>query len=316
MNFYDKIGKMALGSRLRRLSEMMTEQAAEVHSLYGTNLHAKWFPVFYALSTGDEKSITQIAQEIGHSHPSVSTIVKEMMKNGVVKTSSGSGDGRKNYIKLTAKGNTINEHIQPLYIDVNEAIENTMAETQYNMWKAIEEWEFLLGQKSLLERVRHEKKLRESKEVEIVDYLPQYKEDFRKLNEEWITTWFKMEEADYRSLDHPEEYILDKGGYVFFAIYQGKPVGTCALIKMDDNSYELAKMAVSQGAKGKGIGFMLGNATIEKAKELGVKRLYLGSNTILKPAINLYHKLGFKKITGPPSPYERANIQMELVFDQ
>jgi len=233
-----------------------------------------------------------------------------------VKTSSGSGDGRKNYIKLTAKGNTINEHIQPLYIDVNEAIENTMAETQYNMWKAIEEWEFLLGQKSLLERVRHEKKLRESKEVEIVDYLPQYKEDFRKLNEEWITTWFKMEEADYRSLDHPEEYILDKGGYVFFAIYQGKPVGTCALIKMDDNSYELAKMAVSQGAKGKGIGFMLGNATIEKAKELGVKRLYLGSNTILKPAINLYHKLGFKKITGPPSPYERANIQMELVFDQ
>ena len=76
--------------------------------------------------------------------------------------------------------------------------------------------------------------------------------------------------------------------------------------------YELAKMAVSPKAKGKGIGFILGNTSIAKAKELGAKKIYLESNTILKPAINLYHKLGFKKVTGIPSPYERCNIQMIL----
>src|ERR1700761_5453284 len=109
MNFYDKIGKMALGSRLRRLSELLTEQAGEVYALYGTELQPKWFPVFYALSAGEEKSIMQIAQEIGHSHPSVSTIVKEMIKNGVVKASAGTADGRKNFVKLTAKGEEINK---------------------------------------------------------------------------------------------------------------------------------------------------------------------------------------------------------------
>lgn len=314
MDFYNKIGKMALGSRLRRLSEHMTDQAAEVYALYDAGLQPKWFPVFYALSSGGEKSISEIAQEIGHSHPSVSTIVKEMLKNGLIEASSGSGDGRKNFVKLNANGIAINQRMQEQYIDVNAAVERAMAETQYNLWKAIEEWEFLLEQTSLFERVRREKKLREAKEVKVISYNPEYKLVFRQLNEEWITTWFKMEESDYKSLDHPEEYILQNGGHIFFALIQGKPVGTCALIKMDGSAFELAKMAVSPEAKGKGIGFLLGNAAIEKAKELGANRLYLESNTILKPAINLYHKLGFKKITGPPSPYERANIQMELNF--
>ena len=65
---------------------------------------------------------------------------------------------------------------------------------------------------------------------------------------------------------------------------------------------------------GLGIGFLIGQACIEKARALGAHRVYLESNTTLKPAINLYHQLGFRKVAGPPSPYERCNIQMELTF--
>jgi GNAT superfamily N-acetyltransferase len=113
-------------------------------------------------------------------------------------------------------------------------------------------------------------------------------------------------------LDHPKEYILDRGGQILIALYKDEPVGTCALIKMNDHTFELAKMAVSANAKGKGIGWLLGKAAAEKAKQYGADKLYLESNTVLKPAISLYHKLGFKKVTGIPSPYERCNIQMEL----
>lgn len=314
MDFYNQVGKMALGSRLRRLSERLTEQAGKVYELYSIDMQPKWFPVFYALSAGYGKSITQIANEIGHSHPSVSTIVKEMTKNGIVAVDSGKEDGRKNYVKLTAKGVLVNEQIQTQYADVNAAVEKALSETQNNIWKAIEEWEFLLEQKDLLQRVKDERKLREMEEVQIIDYQPEYQQDFRRLNEEWISAYFKMEKSDYASLDHPNEYILDKGGFICIALYKGKPVGSCALIKMDDHSFELAKMAVSAEAKGKGIGLMLGNAAIKKAKENGATKLYLESNTILKPAISLYHKLGFKKITGNPSPYERCNIQMELAL--
>lgn len=322
MEFYNKTGKMALGSRLRRLSELITEQAGKVYSLYDIDMQPKWFPVFYALSTGDERSITEIALEIGHSHASVSTIAKEMIRNGlvdeIVKNNIGKGsiktDGRKTFIKLNQKGLAITDKIQAQYTDVNLAIENALAQTQYNIWKAIEEWEFLLGQKDLLKRVQDEKKLRESKDVEIVAYMPEYQQAFKKLNEDWITQYFKMEETDYKSLDHPDDYILNKGGYILMALYKNEPAGTCALIKMNNDTFELAKMAVSATAKGKGIGFLLGKAAIHKAKTEGARTLYLESNTILKPAISLYHKLGFVKITGEPSPYERCNIQMALTL--
>src|ERR1700728_64772 len=283
MDFYTVTGKMALGSRLRRLSELMTEQAAGIYDLYQVDLQPKWFPVFYSLSSTEEKSITDIAREIGHTHPSVSQIVREMAIKGYVVEKRGTADGQQ-----------LREKMQPQLDDVTTAIEKAMNETHHDLWKAIGEWEFLLEQKSLLQRVREEKKIREGARIQIVDFIPAYQAAFRQLNEEWITTWFRMEEGDYKALDHPREYILDKGGHIFMALYKGDPVGTCSLIRMDDGGFELAKMGVSPRTQGLGIGYLLGRACIEKARALGARRVYLESNTRLKPAINLYHKLGFR----------------------
>ena len=314
MDFYTRTGKMALGSRLRRLSEQMTEQAAGIYDLYQVDLQPKWFPVFYSLSSVEEKSITDIAREIGHTHPSVSQIVRELANKGYVIEKKGEADGRKNFVLLSPAGQAMREKMQAQLDDVTSAIEKAMKETDHDLWRAIGEWEFLLEQKSLLRRVQEEKKIRESAEVQIVDYTPSMQPAFRSLNEEWITKYFRMEESDYKALDHPREYILDKGGHIFMALYKGEPVGACAIIPMDDGGFELAKMAVSPRAQGLGIGFLIGQACIDKARALGARRVYLESNTTLKPAINLYHKLGFRKVAGPPSPYERCNIQMELVL--
>src|ERR1700744_518554 len=279
MDFYTRTGKMALGSRLRRLSEQMTEQAAGIYDLYQVDLQPKWFPVFYSLSATGEKSITDIAREIGHTHPSVSQIVREMATRGYVIEKRGEADGRKNFVLLSPAGQQLREKMQDQLSDVTSAIEQAMKETHHDLWKAIGEWEFLLGQKSLLQRVREEKKLRESGQIQIVDFIPAWQPVFRRLNEEWITKHFRMEEGDYKALDHPKEYILDKGGHIFMALYKGEPVGTCSLIRMEDGNYELAKMGVSPMAQGLGIGFLLGQACIDKARALGAARVYLESNT-------------------------------------
>ncbi|HTE10509.1 MAG TPA: bifunctional helix-turn-helix transcriptional regulator/GNAT family N-acetyltransferase [Chitinophagaceae bacterium] len=316
MNFFDTVGKLALGSRLRLLTERITEDAAQIYSMYGIDLQPKWFPVFYVLSNGEVKTITAIAKEIGHSHPSVSNIIGEMVEKGFVKEKKDKADGRRNMVRLSAKGKNITVRIQDQYADVNNAIEKLAAGTRNDLWKAIGEWEFLLDQQTLLRRVQEQKKQRESSKVKIVNYQPEYQQAFKKLNEEWITKWFKMEAADHKALDNPEGYILDKGGHILVALYDGEPAGVCALIKMEDPAYdfELAKMAVAAGMRGKNIGWLLGNAVIEKAGSLGARKIYLESNTILTPAINLYHKLGFKKVAGHATPYERCNIQMERVL--
>jgi DNA-binding MarR family transcriptional regulator/GNAT superfamily N-acetyltransferase len=314
MEFFKSVGKKAIGSRLRMLTDRITEDAAGIYNLYNIDLQPKWFPVFYALSQGEEKTITGIAQEIGHSHPSVSKIIAEMIAKDLVKERKDGTDGRRNMVSLSRKGRAYTDQIQQQYKDVEAAIEAISSQATQDLWKAIEEWEYLLEQKSLLRRVSEQKKSRESKDVEIVDYSTKYATAFRDLNEQWISTYFKMEQADYKSLDDPEGYILKNGGQILVALYNNEPVGVCALVKMNDgeHDFELAKMAVSPSARGKNIGWLLGQSALERAGELGGKKVYLESNTILKPAISLYHKLGFQKIVGHPTPYERCNIQMSV----
>lgn len=50
MDFFDKTGKMAIGSRLRILTDRITTDAASIYQLYGVDIKPKWFPVLYALS--------------------------------------------------------------------------------------------------------------------------------------------------------------------------------------------------------------------------------------------------------------------------
>lgn len=314
MKLFERTGKMALGSRLRLLTAKVTEDASKIYELYNVEFSPKWFPVFFLLSQDGEKTITEIANEIGHSQPSVTKIIKEMTSGNLVQENQKSSDKRRNVVALTEKGKSLAEEMIPQLKDADQAVESLISEATHNLWKAIEEWEFLLAQKSLLKRVLEQKKLRESQDVEIVDYEEKYQTVFKSLNEEWISTYFEMEEADYKALDNPKEYILEKGGKIFVALYKNEPLGVCALIKMNDSDYdfEMAKMAVSPKAQGKNIGFLLGEAVIKTARDLGSKKIYLESNTILKPAINLYHKLGFEKVAGVATPYKRCNIQMEL----
>lgn len=151
--------------------------------------------------------------------------------------------------------------------------------------------------------------------LQIVDFAPQYGAAFYALNEAWISQYFVMEEADRKSLKHPESYILAKGGHLLVALLGGQVVGVCALIAMPQSpryDFELAKMAVAPEARGHGIGLQLMQAAISKAQSVGAQMLYLESNTVLAPAIGLYRKVGFTEVTGQPTPYQRCNIQMEL----
>src|SRR5450432_718506 len=102
--FFNNVGKLAIGSRLRMLTAKITEDAKKIYELYDVELKPKWFPVFYVLSGNAEKTITQVANEIGHSQPSVSKIIREMSGKGLVLEKTASHDGRRNVIKLSKKG--------------------------------------------------------------------------------------------------------------------------------------------------------------------------------------------------------------------
>jgi len=140
---------------------------------------------------------------------------------------------------------------------------------------------------------------------------------FRRLNEEWITRFFRIEPKEEPVLADPQATILDKGGRIFFATAGERCVGCCALVRIRDKEFEVAKMAVEPSYQNAGIGRRLLHAAIEEGRNAGAQRLYLETNHVLKPAIRLYESVGFKHIDPNrvvPSAYARADVYMELIF--
>jgi N-acetylglutamate synthase-like GNAT family acetyltransferase len=150
--------------------------------------------------------------------------------------------------------------------------------------------------------------------IEIIDYKAEYSGYFKTLNIEWIQKYFSVEPADEYVLSNPQSAILDKGGFIFFAKYDTEIVGTCALIKVNDKTFELAKMAVNEKFQNLGIGKLLIGKAIQKAKEIQMEKLELYTNNQLIKALDIYHKYGFQVVPLDNHPTKRANIKMELIL--
>ena len=131
------------------------------------------------------------------------------------------------------------------------------------------------------------------------------------LNLQWLTKYFKVEPKDEMVLSNPKSEIIDKGGFIFYAQYKGSIVGTVSLLKIDEVTFELSKMAVSSSVQGIGIGKQMLEHCFEFSKHNNINKLILYSNRSLQSAIHLYTKYGFKEIPLESGIYERADIKME-----
>ena len=147
--------------------------------------------------------------------------------------------------------------------------------------------------------------------MELLENDARYFDDFIRLNEEWISHYFELEAADRALAANPQKVIND-GGYIFCLLDDGKVLGVCALFYSEPAVYELARMAVSPLAQGRGLSHQLMDAALSKLKCIEARKVYLISNTKLEPAIALYKKHGFDTVSiGQHPVYARADIVME-----
>ena len=148
----------------------------------------------------------------------------------------------------------------------------------------------------------------------IIDvFKEEYKSDFETLNLQWIEEYFKIEEEDSRILKNPKSYVIDGGGQIFFAVRGGKAIGTAAMVLTKERIFELSKMAVDSSYQGLGIGRMLINECIDFAKCKSADEIFLITNDILLPALELYNSAGFELDEDyDDNRYERGNTKMKL----
>jgi ribosomal protein S18 acetylase RimI-like enzyme len=150
--------------------------------------------------------------------------------------------------------------------------------------------------------------------VKIISFEKHYSKAFYNLNIEWLQTYFYVEPFDKEVLSKPQQHIINKGGYIFFAKLDNVIVGTVALMPTNQPTiFELTKMAVSPNYRGLKIGQKLMQHCIHFANDYHFESIILYSNRILENAIYIYKKYGFIEIPiEKDSPYKRSNIKMIL----
>jgi ribosomal protein S18 acetylase RimI-like enzyme len=94
-------------------------------------------------------------------------------------------------------------------------------------------------------------------------------------------------------------------GRLYLAMVDGEPVGCVALRKLTAVDSEMKRLYVRPNYRGMGVGMALCQRLIADAKEIGYANMLLDSVKDMESAIELYEKLGFKRI---PAYYDNPHL--------
>jgi DNA-binding MarR family transcriptional regulator len=159
MNVIDQVGALAISVRLQRLADQLRKDGQMIYKANGIDFEPKWFPVIYSLHQKTTMSVVEISAEIGYSHPSTISLLKELEKLKLIRSKKDKNDERKRLLTLTEKGLTLVSEMMPVWSIMREAITD-LTNTTNNLMKAIEEVEANIEQQSFYQRaqaIKHNK---------------------------------------------------------------------------------------------------------------------------------------------------------------
>lgn len=315
MDSFKQFGEIALGSRLKRLSDYMMKETQLVYNNYNIDFDPYLFPVFKIINSKKGVINTEITESLQVTQPAITQAINKLIAKKLILLKSHKTDKRKKTIHLSKKGEQFTKDTSLLWECIEKVLKKTTTNTCNSLVEHLSVIENRFQQKSFSKLIIETFEMEKQKTLKIVNFKPEYAANFYELNIEWLKTYFIVEPIDEEVLSKPETYIINNGGHIFFALLNNEVVGTVALMPKE-TTFELTKMAVSPKHRGHKIGQQLMEHTINFAKnELQLNNLILYSNRILKNAIHIYKKYGFIEIpVEKNSPYKRSNIKMQLDF--
>lgn len=315
-DFLDELAELALGSRLKRLSDRLMTDVSQIYKMCGHNIQPKWFTLLALLYRKKRTSVVEASEMLGLTQPAISQFVKELQANGMVIIKASEIDFRRKYVSLSEEGYQLVAEMQPMWRAVRSAANQLCKDAGGEFFESVKSFEKAISNQSLLQRtVTLLDSSKINSDIEIVEFKPELADYFKSINSEWITDMFELEDCDREILDNPEEIVIKAGGKIYFArLPELGIVGTCALLKKGENSFELTKMGVNRSVRGKKIGETLLAYVISDANKMQISNLFLLTNSLCEAAIHLYLKFGFEH--DPETmhkyavKYDRCNVAM------
>jgi DNA-binding MarR family transcriptional regulator/N-acetylglutamate synthase-like GNAT family acetyltransferase len=306
------LGELFLGSRLKRLAEQLQNDAGRIIRSAGLPIQPAQFPMLAAIDRYGPLTVNGAVDVLGVSQPVVTRTLTGLVEMGLLETTRDEADMRQKTIRLTSAGQALMARAKPIvWPRVDGAVKQLCAPLHGGFMEQVAQLEAALDAQSLEQRVRAMPPA-----FSVRPYSDALAGDFYRINAEWVEAMFALEENDVRILTRPRELIIERGGDILFVETPDVGViGTCALLKIEEGVFELTKMGVSAAARGRKAGEFLLAATLDRAREIGMDRLYLLTNRKCASAIHLYEKLGFEhseeimRLYG--SRYARCDVAME-----
>ncbi|MCD4736469.1 MAG: bifunctional helix-turn-helix transcriptional regulator/GNAT family N-acetyltransferase [Bacteroidales bacterium] len=315
MDFIRELGPLALGTRIKNLSDTLMKDMVKVYKDQNLDFEPRWFTFFQLILKEGQITITEIAGKLKQTHPSVVQVVNALEIRKLVESDKDHNDNRKRIVRLTNKGKQLAKEMAPLWKDVEIVAKDILHESVPGFLDNISDVEIVLQRKSTYQRIRERVLQRIFDESEFADYSESYFQSFQQINRNWLQSYLELTEYDRKVLSDPHAEIINKNGHIVLLKFKKEVIGTYALKKINNGAVELLKFTVKEKYRRGKIGSNMLEHALEKAKSLNYKTVLLFTAPELIEATNLYRKYGFKVVLDYPdfiNKSARKSIMMQL----
>jgi len=208
MDYLQELGGLALASRMRRLADAITADIATIYKEEGVDFEPRWFAIFHLLATESKLSIVDIAGRIGVTHQFVNQMAEEMLKVDLLNASTDPNDKRKRLLSLSDRGRRLHTKVKQIWRLMRLAVSEYLTDNCPVFLEMLSALEVATSNNQLIKKFKENKTALQEAEIKIIEFRPQLRKHFYKLNEHWIKKFFSVEKGDEEVLSHPENHFL------------------------------------------------------------------------------------------------------------
>lgn len=302
----EKSKSLVLGNLLQRLTENLRKEAQLFYRSQNIDFEPKWFPVIYVLSQRKAISVVELSQEIGYSHPTTISLLKELEKKALIGSTKDAKDERKRLITLTDKANELIQQLQPLWAVMTQALVE-LTDTENNLYKAINEVNQNLKTKNLFDRMTTIKEMNlHTPEKALANDIKVEKIEDQKL--ESIAFAIRRQVfVEEQNVSQERESMDDAEAIHYLATVNGLPAGA-ARYRIMEKGAKIERIAVLNSYRGKKVGEAILKKIVADLQD--EKKIYLYAQV---NASSFYIKNGFRQTNNYFLDAGIEHVEMDLV---
>lgn len=100
-DFVKELGYLGFTMRLKRISDAMMHEGRRLYNELEIDIEPNWYVIFKLLKTHGAMTVTEIAESILMTHPSVIAITNKMLNTGYLTSEKDKNDSRKRVLDLS-----------------------------------------------------------------------------------------------------------------------------------------------------------------------------------------------------------------------